>query len=80
MEIARSPAVPALPYVTSARTSERDVALLRRAIRAATADECLREARSALFIEGFSELTDADYAVIPRLEDAIPATANVGLW
>ena len=80
VEIARSPAVPALPYVTSASTSDHDVALLRMAIRAAAADEGLREARSALFIDGFSELTEADYAVIPHLERTIPATANVELW
>ena len=80
VEIARSPPVPALPYVTAAAASERDVIGVRGALRAAAADPQLSEARSALFIGGFSELADRDYDEIPDLERKIPATANVDLW
>jgi ABC-type phosphate/phosphonate transport system substrate-binding protein len=80
VEIARSPAVPALPYVTNSAADAAAVARLRRAIHAAVADPDLIEARSALFIEGFSELPDATYDQILNLERSIPKTANVDLW
>jgi ABC-type phosphate/phosphonate transport system substrate-binding protein len=80
VEIARSPSVPALPYVTSAATKARDVGRLRQAVRAAVADAQLNDARSALFIAGFSELAGEDYDEIPALERNIAATANVDLW
>jgi ABC-type phosphate/phosphonate transport system substrate-binding protein len=80
VEIARSPPVPALPYVTAAVTAAPDVARLRRAIAAAALDPQLDQARSALFIDGFSELTADDYKEILALERDIPATANVELW
>ena len=79
-EIARSPPAPALPYVTAAAASDRDVTRMRQAIRAAAADPQLDEARSALLIGGFSELTDQDYREIPNLERSLPAAANVELW
>jgi ABC-type phosphate/phosphonate transport system substrate-binding protein len=80
VEIARSPPVPALPYVATADTSARDLTRLRQAIRAAVADAQLNDTRCALFIDDFSELSDEDYDEIPALERNIPATANVDLW
>jgi ABC-type phosphate/phosphonate transport system substrate-binding protein len=77
-EIARSPPVPALPYVTAMATSDADVDCLRRALRAATADAQLHDARAALFIDGFSD--EADYDEILILERSVPTTANVDLW
>ena len=64
VEIARSPEVPGLPYVTVGG----DVAKLRQALVGAFADPGLREARDRLFLTGHSLLTEKDYARIPELE------------
>jgi len=64
VEIARSPEVPGLPYVTVGG----DVAKLRQALVAAFADPALREARDRLFLTGHSLLNEKDYARIPELE------------
>lgn len=64
VEIARSPEVPGLPYVTVGG----DVAKLRQALVAAFADPGLREARNRLFLTGHSLLNEKDYARIPELE------------
>jgi ABC-type phosphate/phosphonate transport system substrate-binding protein len=67
-EIARSPLVPGLPYVTGAG----DVAGLRQAVAAALADPDLAEARAALLISGFSVLPEGSYEQILALENALP--------
>jgi len=67
-EIARSPVVPGLPYVTRAG----EVAPLRWAVAAALADSELAEARAALLIGGFSVLPEEAYGQILALEDALP--------
>jgi ABC-type phosphate/phosphonate transport system substrate-binding protein len=64
VEIARSPLVPGLPYVTVAG----DVARLREGLAAAFADPALREARAQLLLVGWSVLDPRDYDIIPDLE------------
>ncbi|MDE2383294.1 MAG: PhnD/SsuA/transferrin family substrate-binding protein [Alphaproteobacteria bacterium] len=64
VEIARSPLVPALPYVTRVG----DVARLRAALAAAMVDPALAEARAALLLGGVTVLPEGAYDVIPRLE------------
>jgi ABC-type phosphate/phosphonate transport system substrate-binding protein len=64
VEIARSPEVPGLPYVTVGG----DAAKLRQALIAAFADPDLQEARNRLFLTGHSVLAEKDYARIPDLE------------
>lgn len=68
VEIARSPPVPGLPFVTRAG----DVAALRRAVEAALAEPELAEARAVLLLGGFSVLPDGDYDQIPALENSLP--------
>ncbi|MDB6001453.1 MAG: phosphate transporter substrate-binding protein [Rhizobacter sp.] len=44
---------PGLPLITAARTTAEELVQLRRALRAACADDALRSVREALFIGGF---------------------------
>lgn len=69
VEIARSPLVPGLPFVTRAG----DVAALRRAVSAAMADPDLAEARAELLILGSSVLADGAYEQILTLENSLPS-------
>ena len=71
VEIARSPSVPALPFVTRAA----DVELLRTALQKAFADENLKPAREALLMTGFSILHPNAYDQIVDLEKALPPFA-----
>ncbi len=64
VEIARSPQVPGLPYVT--RTG--DIAKLRTALRHAFDDPTLKAAREALLLADVSVLPTDAYDVIPQLE------------
>jgi ABC-type phosphate/phosphonate transport system substrate-binding protein len=64
VEVGRSPQVPGLPFVTIGG----DVGKLRLALNDVFADESLADIREALLLDGFSILTEADYAIIPRLE------------
>ncbi|MBG1232192.1 phosphate/phosphite/phosphonate ABC transporter substrate-binding protein [Aestuariivirga litoralis] len=64
VEIARSPQVPALPYVTRAG----DVGKLRAGLQAAFADPSLQAVREKLFLKDVSVLPDGAYDVIPALE------------
>jgi ABC-type phosphate/phosphonate transport system substrate-binding protein len=64
VEIARSPKVPGLPYVTVAG----DVPRLREALAAAFEDPEFASARRSLLLTGFSILSDADYDRILALE------------
>lgn len=68
VEIARSPSVPGLPFVTRAG----DVGVLRRAVGVAIADPELAEARAALLLNGFSVLPDGAYDQILALENSLP--------
>jgi ABC-type phosphate/phosphonate transport system substrate-binding protein len=65
VEIARSPMVPALPFVTA---RGRDPAELRLALARAFADPHLAQAREALFLDRHSILAEGAYDLILRLE------------
>ena len=67
VEIARSPLVPALPYVTRAG----DVAGLRAALNRVMAEPELAEVRAALLLKGVTVLPEAAYDAIPALEGAV---------
>jgi ABC-type phosphate/phosphonate transport system substrate-binding protein len=64
VEIARSPSVPGLPYVTRSG----DIDFLREAIAGAFADPELREAREQLLLSGHSVLEPGAYDRIIDLE------------
>lgn len=65
VEIARSPSVPGLPWITRAG----DPRAIRRALQAAFADPELQSARTALLLDGFSELPVSAYDRITDLEN-----------
>lgn len=67
VEIARSPLVPSLPYVTASG----GITALRAALGSAFADPSLREAREKLFLTGHSVLDMAAYDRITELETAM---------
>jgi len=75
VEIARSPLVPSLPYVT--RTGPVEV--LRRALVGAIADPLLAEVRDRLFIQDMSILTPGDYDRIVGLEAAMERKGGLAL-
>lgn len=56
-----SPTAPALPYVTAAATSDKDIERMRAGLDAALADPSLASARQALRLTGASVLTAEDY-------------------
>jgi ABC-type phosphate/phosphonate transport system substrate-binding protein len=64
VEVARSPAVPGLPFITLAG----DPQAIRTALSAAFADPALQEVREALLLTGFSELPVSNYDRIIDLE------------
>jgi hypothetical protein len=67
VEIARSPEVPGLPYVTVGG----DVAKLRHALASAFAVPDLQEPRRRLFLTSHSVLNENDYSRITGLETAM---------
>ena len=75
VEIARSPMVPGLPYVTVSG----NVAALRAALARAFADPALRETRDHLLLTGFSLLDARDYQQISDLEAAMEAAGGLEL-
>lgn len=79
VEIARSPSVPGLPYVTSATTSLDLRQKLRLALVAALDDPALAEPRAALLISGMSTLTPQDYQVIVKREQDCEARGGLDL-
>jgi ABC-type phosphate/phosphonate transport system substrate-binding protein len=68
VEVARSPMVPALPFVTRAG----HVASLREALQKTFADESLKNAREALLLGGISILPNGAYDRILELENELP--------
>jgi ABC-type phosphate/phosphonate transport system substrate-binding protein len=68
VEIARSPLVPGLPYVTRAG----DVAKLRHAVAGAFGEAELAGTRAALLLDGFSVMPEGAYAGIVALENSLP--------
>ncbi len=75
VEIARSPQVPALPYVTRAGDVER----LRDALRRAFAGDELKHARDRLLLAGFSVLPPEAYDRIARLEEEMLRNGGLAL-
>jgi len=67
VEIARSPLVPSLPYVTRAG----DVNRLRDAFAKSMTDPDLAEARAALLLQDVSVLADGTYNIIAQLENTV---------
>jgi ABC-type phosphate/phosphonate transport system substrate-binding protein len=79
-ELARSPLVPGLPYVTSARNGGHELSRLRDAVADAFADPRLSVAREALFLCGYSILETIDYALIATLERDLRKRGDLHLW
>lgn len=79
-EIARSPLVPGLPYVTARHRSPQELLRMRQAIAAAFADPELQPARDALFLSGCSPLDRSDYAIIAALERNLESHGGLALW
>jgi ABC-type phosphate/phosphonate transport system substrate-binding protein len=75
VEIARSPMVPSLPYVTVSG----GVALLRGALAAAFADPDLRQTRDQLFLTGYSALEPRAYDRITELETGMRRAGGLKL-
>jgi ABC-type phosphate/phosphonate transport system substrate-binding protein len=75
VEIARSPQVPGLPYVTVAG----NVAELRQALAHTLADPALQEARDQLFLTGVSHLGVEAYDRIVELENAMEEAGGLKL-
>jgi ABC-type phosphate/phosphonate transport system substrate-binding protein len=75
-EVARSPDVPGLPFVTVAG----DVALLRKALAEVFADTSLASIRDALLLKRFSLLDPADYDEILALEAVMESHGGLKLW
>ncbi len=75
VEVARSPMVPGLPYVTAAG----DITKLRMGLAEAFADPTLREARDGLFLTGHSVLDAKDYERIIDLETAMKKAGGLAL-
>jgi ABC-type phosphate/phosphonate transport system substrate-binding protein len=59
---------PGLPLITSAQTSDADLAALRRALHAAAADASLADVRDVLGLTHVVSLGDADYQRLADLE------------
>ncbi len=68
-EIAWSPSVPGLPYVTRMNCSADELAQLRSALAAAFADPSLAKVRQALFLHDIAWPERGDYDRVLELED-----------
>lgn len=75
VEIARSPAVPGLPWITSAG----NVAALRAVLRRAFSDPSLADVRQRLLLTGVSELPVSAYDRITDLETAMETAGGLKL-
>jgi ABC-type phosphate/phosphonate transport system substrate-binding protein len=67
VEVARSPQVPGLPFVTASKNPEP----MRAALADVMRDPALQDTRSALLLDGISELCPTAYDVILELEQAL---------
>jgi ABC-type phosphate/phosphonate transport system substrate-binding protein len=75
VEIARSPAVPGLPWITRAG----DVEVIRAALSKAFADPQLAGVREALLLSGMSDLPVSAYDRITDLEAAMESSGGLRL-
>ncbi|KAI9026218.1 ABC transporter [Hyaloraphidium curvatum] len=78
VEVARSPQVPSLPYITSLARS-KDMVKIRQALDAAVDDPELADVRRQLLIAGFSDVEEADYSRILDLEREVEARGGLDL-
>jgi ABC-type phosphate/phosphonate transport system substrate-binding protein len=76
VEIARSPPVPGLPYVTA---RDRDPATLRAALTKVFAEPALAEQREALYLAGLSFLPTSAYVRILDLETGMERQGGLNL-
>lgn len=76
VEIARSPSVPSLPFVTALG---HDPLPVRKALAKAFADPDLAQARAALFLDQHSILADGAYDLILKLECEMEDAGGVKL-
>ena len=79
VEVARSPSVPSLPYVTSVKTGEELRLRLCAALAAAMDDPALAAPRDALLIAGMSTLAPEDYQTIVKREQECEARGGLDL-
>ncbi len=79
VEIARSPSVPGLPYVTSSDTDPAMRGRLQAALAAAMDDAKLVESREALLISGMSAIAPENYRVIIEREQECEALGGLDL-
>lgn len=75
VEVARSPKVPGLPFITRGG----DPAAIRAALTGAMAEPDLAWARERLFLSGFSALTPQDYNRITDLESQMHKNGGLEL-
>jgi ABC-type phosphate/phosphonate transport system substrate-binding protein len=75
VEVARSPMVPGLPWITRAG----DPRAIREALGSAFADPALAAAREALLLRGFSDLPVSAYDRITDLEQAMETSGGLRL-
>lgn len=73
--IARSPPMPALPYVTSSRRADGELAALCAGLSAAMQDPALAECRGSLLLAGFDPAPGEAYAAIGRIDASTPGLA-----
>lgn len=77
--LVQTQAAPALPYVTGSRTAPDDWTRLRAALDRALADPDLAPARDALMIQGFADLSLADYGIMLEMEAGAAAAGYAQL-
>jgi ABC-type phosphate/phosphonate transport system substrate-binding protein len=75
-EVARSPSVPGLPFVTRSG----DVGKLRSALHQVMNDPSTDKLRESLLVTGLSVLPPGGYDIIPNLERAMQARGGLKLW
>ncbi len=76
VEIARSPMVPSLPYITIAC----DTGVIRQALAQVFVDPALQKARDQLFLTGYSILEPGAYGRITDLETAMQQAGGLRLY
>ncbi len=75
VEIARSPQVPGLPFVTRGGSVQK----LQEALQTVMTDNSLYDIREALLLSGHSVLQPNAYAIIPELETKMQTCRRTGL-
>ena len=76
VEVARSPSVPGLPFVTRAG----DVGKIRSALHQVMHDPSTDKLRERLLLTGLSVLSPRSYDIIPDMERTMQARGGLRLW